>query len=85
MFRRLPQLAGICWGLFWDRRVAWRLKIIPVAALVYFLLPYDLIPDFMVPFIGEVDDILVLFLALRLFLYLVPGEILYEHQRRVGW
>lgn len=85
ILRRLPQLAGICWGLLWDRRVSLRLKMIPLGAVIYLLLPYDVIPDFMVPLIGEIDDILVLFLAFRLFLHLVPAEILYEHQRRVGW
>ncbi len=85
MLRRLPQLARICWGLLLDRRVALRLKIIPVGAVVYLLLPYDFIPDFMVPLIGEIDDILILFLAFRLFLHLVPAEVLYEHQQRVGW
>lgn len=85
ILRRLPQLARICWGLFWDRRVALRLKMIPLAAVLYLLLPYDLIPDFIVPIIGEMDDLLILFLACRLFLRLVPVEILHEYQQRVGW
>ena len=85
LLRRLPQLARICWGLMLDRRVPFRLKLIPLGALVYLLLPYDLIPDFLVPVIGEIDDLLVLFLAFRLFLGLVPAEILSEHQQRVGW
>ncbi len=85
ILRRLPQLSRICWGLLWDRRVALWLKTIPLAAVFYLLLPYDLIPDFFIPVIGEIDDILILFLAFRLFLHLVPAEILREHQQRVGW
>ena len=85
ILRRLPQLARICWGLILDRRVALRLKLIPLGAVFYLLLPYDLIPDFMIPLIGEIDDVLILFLAFRLFLHLVPAEILREHQQRVGW
>lgn len=85
ILRRLPQLARVCWGLILDRRVALRLKLIPLGAVFYLLLPYDLIPDFMVPVIGEIDDVLILFLAFRLFLHLVPAEILREHQQRVGW
>lgn len=85
ILRRLPQLTRICWGLILDRRVALRLKLIPLGAVFYLLLPYDLIPDFMIPLIGEIDDVLILFLAFRLFLHLVPAEILREHQQRVGW
>ncbi len=85
ILRRLPQLARICWGLLLDRRVALRLKIIPLGAVFYLLLPYDLIPDFFIPLIGEIDDILILFLAFRFFLRLVPAEILREHQQKVGW
>lgn len=85
ILRRLPQLARICWGLLLDSRVALRLKMIPLGAVFYLLLPYDLIPDFFVPVIGEIDDILILFLAFRSFLHLVPAEILREHQLKVGW
>jgi len=85
ILRRLPQLARICWGLFLDRRVPAHLKMIPLGAVFYLLLPYDLIPDFMIPLIGGIDDILILFLAFRLFLHLVPAEVLREHQQKVGW
>lgn len=85
LFRRLPQLARVCWGLMLDRRVPKHLKLIPVGAVLYLLLPCDLIPDFVIPVVGEIDDFLVLFLAFRLFLGLVPEDVLLEHQRRVGW
>ncbi len=85
LWRRLPQLARICWGLMLDRRVPPHLKLIPIGAVLYLLLPYDLIPDFLVPVIGQIDDLLVLFLAFRLFLGLVPADILFEHQQKVGW
>lgn len=56
------------WRLFWDPRVPALLKLIlPVAALIYWIFPLDLLPG--LPF----DDIAVLVLALRLFVQLAPG------------
>jgi uncharacterized membrane protein YkvA (DUF1232 family) len=69
----------LCWRLLWERRVAFHLKLIPVLAIVYFFSPYDLLPDFIIPGIGQLDDFLVIFLACRLFLRLVPVEIVREH------
>jgi uncharacterized membrane protein YkvA (DUF1232 family) len=40
---------------FRDGRVAWQKKTIVVAALLYFVLPLDAIPDF-APFVGYLDD-----------------------------
>ncbi len=69
----------LCWRLLWDRRVVFYHKLIPVFAVVYFFSPYDLLPDFIIPGIGQLDDFLVVFLACRLFLRLVPVEIVREH------
>jgi uncharacterized membrane protein YkvA (DUF1232 family) len=41
------------------RDVPWKTIVLIVAALVYFLSPFDLIPDF-IPVIGYVDDAAVL-------------------------
>ncbi len=74
-------LAGrLCWRLMGDRRVPFYLKLIPLFAVVYFFLPYDLLPDLIIPGLGQVDDLLVIFLACRLFFSLVPQEIMREHQ-----
>ena len=65
-----------------DRRVPFYLKLIPLFAVIYFLSPYDLLPDFVIPGLGQVDDLLLIFLACRLFFSLVPAEIIREHQDR---
>ncbi len=62
-----------------DRRVSFWLKIIPVAGLVYLVSPIDLIPDIVLPVIGELDDAAVLWLTNALFLELCPPEIVGEH------
>ncbi|MBN2808097.1 MAG: DUF1232 domain-containing protein [Deltaproteobacteria bacterium] len=77
-------LAGrLCWGLLGDRRVPFYLKLIPLSAVIYFFSPYDLLPDLVIPGLGQIDDLLVIFLACRLFFYLVPSYILREHQEKI--
>lgn len=51
--------------LFMDPNVSVAAKAIPVLAILYLISPIDLIPDF--PIIGQIDDIAVLLIALRLF------------------
>ncbi len=65
---RITQDLVSAWHLFWDPRVPTALKILlPVAALVYWVSPIDLIPG--LPF----DDIAVLILALRMFVAMAPS------------
>ena len=45
-------------------RVPWKTIVLAVAALLYFLDPIDLIPDF-IPFIGYLDDATVLAFVVR--------------------
>jgi uncharacterized membrane protein YkvA (DUF1232 family) len=52
-------------------------KAVLFAALAYFVMPFDLIPDFVAGF-GFTDDAAVLALALSL----VAGNITDEHRRR---
>ena len=81
-WQRLFVAGRLCWSLMGDRRVPFYLKLIPLAAVIYFFSPYDLLPDLVIPGLGQVDDLLVIFLACRLFFSLVPKEIIREHQER---
>jgi uncharacterized membrane protein YkvA (DUF1232 family) len=85
----LQQNAGFVSGLIQQGRLAWRLlndgrvpgwvKLIPFAALLYFLSPIDLVPDWVIPGLGEVDDIVVILLALKVFVDLSPDGVVREH------
>jgi uncharacterized membrane protein YkvA (DUF1232 family) len=85
----LYETAGFLGGVFKQVRLAWRLykdgrvpgwvKLIPMAGLLYLLSPIDLLPDLMLPGLGEVDDIVMLLLALKLFVDLSPPGIVREH------
>ena len=69
----------LAWRLYQDGRVSGWVKLIPVAGLLYLLSPIDLVPDLMLPGLGEVDDIVLLLLALKMFVDLSPQGIVREH------
>ncbi len=75
----LIKQARLAWRLFNDGRVPGWVKLIPVAGLLYLLSPIDLIPDWALPGLGEVDDIVLLVLALKMFVDLSPPGIVREH------
>ena len=64
---RTPRLAKICLG----------------AAVGYFLLPFDLIPDFL-PVIGHLDDAIIIPALVGLALWLVPADVVVECRQRVN-
>jgi uncharacterized membrane protein YkvA (DUF1232 family) len=85
----LYETAGFLGGLIKQGRLALRLlrdarvpgwvKMIPFAGLLYFLSPIDLIPDLALPGLGEIDDVVILILALKAFVDLSPASIVREH------
>lgn len=62
--KQLPAYLRLLGGLLTDRRVSAVDKLLVAGAMAYIALPVDLIPDF-IPFIGEVDDVFILVLALQ--------------------
>jgi uncharacterized membrane protein YkvA (DUF1232 family) len=75
----LVKQARLVWRLLSDSRVPGWVKLIPVAGLLYFLSPIDLLPDLMLPGLGEVDDLMVILLALKMFVDLSPPGVVREH------
>jgi uncharacterized membrane protein YkvA (DUF1232 family) len=62
--REIPQYLRLLGGLLTDRRVAGLDKLLVGGAIAYILMPVDFLPDF-VPFLGQVDDVYLLVLALQ--------------------
>jgi len=60
----IPNFLRLLYGLITDSRVNSVDKLVVAGAIAYILLPIDVIPDF-VPFLGEVDDVFLLILALQ--------------------
>lgn len=70
--------------LIGDRRVSPWLKIIPVAGVAYLISPLDIIPDIMLPVIGELDDAAILWLTNYLFIELCPPDVVNEHVKALS-
>lgn len=62
--KQLPSYLRLLGGLLTDKRVSTVDKLLVAGAMAYIVMPVDLIPDF-IPFLGEVDDVFVLVLALQ--------------------
>ena len=61
-----------------DRRVPLRLKLIIPAAILYLILPIDLLPD-LFPILGHTDDLIVIILAVASFLLMTPRNVVVEY------
>ena len=78
-FEGLIRQARLAWRLLRDNRVPGWVKVIPAIGLFYLLSPIDLIPDWVLPGLGQMDDIALILLALKMFVDLSPPGIVGEH------
>lgn len=72
---------GLAWQLLWDPRVPLLTKLVPVLTLAYLISPLDIVPDAIFG-AGQVDDLALLLLGVRLFIALCPPAIVDELKRR---
>jgi uncharacterized membrane protein YkvA (DUF1232 family) len=74
----------LIYRLFQDERVPTLLKVaVPLGVALYFVMPLDLIPDFL-PGLGQIDDIAVLLMAMNLFVKMAPQLVVTEHRQALG-
>jgi hypothetical protein len=78
MVRFLPQFLRVFWRLYHDSRVSLLAKSVPLLALLMMLTPPALELD-MIPLIGELDWLLTGFIALKVFIWLCPPDVVREH------
>jgi uncharacterized membrane protein YkvA (DUF1232 family) len=76
--RQLPNFVRLLFGLITDPRVAMVDKLLVFGAIAYIVTPIDLIPDF-IPFIGEVDDVYLLVIALQRLISNAGRLVLLDH------
>ena len=76
--RNLPNFVRLYWRLLCDRRVSLWPKALLALSFLYVLSPVDFIPD-AIPLVGEVDDLVVVMIACRLFIHLCPRDVVREH------
>ncbi|MDZ7360106.1 MAG: DUF1232 domain-containing protein [candidate division KSB1 bacterium] len=80
----LPRLIRLVGRLLRDSRVPAFGKIVFASSIVYLFLPIDLIPDFILPIIGHLDDLVVVLAGLRFLLRQTPTNVLEEHLAQIG-
>lgn len=81
--KHVARQARLAWRLLLDRRVPLWTKLVPPAALAYVLFPLDLIPDVALG-LGQLDDMAVLLIGVKLFIELAPPDVVREHLRELG-
>jgi uncharacterized membrane protein YkvA (DUF1232 family) len=73
----------LVWRLLCDSRVPFLTKLIIPAVIAYVLWPIDVIPD-LIPIVGQLDDIGVVFFGIRFFIELCPTDVVVEHRRAIA-
>ena len=61
-----------------DRRVSFWVKLLPIGALAYVFSPVDLVPGAVLPVVGALDDMAILWLGVNMFIQLCPPEVVAE-------
>jgi len=79
----IPNLLVLCWRLMVDSRVPAKERLLVAGALVYALVPLDIIPD-MLPFIGQVDDAYLIALSLLRLMTVTDPRVVRQHWRGGG-
>ena len=83
MLKELLNNAQLVWRLLLDPNVSLLAKLVPVGALLYLFMPFDLIPD-VIPGLGQLDDVAIVLLGIRAFIALSPQEVVRRYRRDMG-
>jgi uncharacterized membrane protein YkvA (DUF1232 family) len=73
----------LAWQLFFDRRVPIWTKGIPLLSVAYLVWPLDLLPDPILG-LGQLDDVAIILLGIKLFVTLCPGDLVQQHLQRLA-
>ena len=74
----IPNMVLLCARLLADPRVPGTEKALLGGAIIYAIIPFDLIPD-MIPFVGQLDDAYLIALTLMRLMDRTDANILREH------
>ena len=83
LLTHLPSFAKLFARLVKDPRVPASPKLVVAAILAYVILPTDLLPDFFIG-VGQLDDLAVILVGLKVFLRLCPPDVVQEHLKRIA-
>ena len=79
----IPNLMLLCARLLTDSRVPTPERAMVAGAIVYAIVPFDLIPD-MIPFVGQIDDVYLIALTLLRLMERTDPKIVREHWQGGG-
>ena len=79
----LPNMIALCGRLLTDRRVPRAEKVLFAGAVLYALMPLDLIPD-LIPFVGQIDDTYLIAMTLMRLIKKTDDRVVREHWRGGG-
>lgn len=79
LVRDIPSFVKLFGRLATDPRVSKLDKAIVAAVLVYLVSPVDLVPDWVVPVVGQIEDVYLLALALSRLLNNAGPDVLLDH------
>ena len=79
----LPNMIALCGRLLTDRRVPRTERALFAGAIIYAIMPLDLIPD-VIPFVGQIDDAYLIALTLLRLIQRTDEGVVREHWRGGG-
>lgn len=79
----IPNFIKLSLRLVKDKRVPMYLKLMVYGAVAYIISPFDLIPDFLVPFLGFFEDIIIAIFCLVGLVKLSPPEVVAGHVKAI--
>lgn len=65
-----------------DPRTPRAAKFLLLGAMGYTLMPFDIIPDW-IPFLGQIDDIIIVPMIINWAIQMIPPDVLKEQRKRV--
>lgn len=83
MVAEILRNAKLFWKLLRDKRIPPWLKLIPLATVLYLFLPIDLFSDYLFG-LGQLDDLAIILLGIKLFIKLCPKDVVQQHLREIG-
>lgn len=72
-FLRFRREIVVLWRAFWSAGTPLYLKLATIAAAVYLVNPFDIVPDF-IPFLGWIDDIVIVPLVVSWIVSRLPRD-----------
>ena len=79
----VPNMVVLCGKLMADPRVPAKERLLVAGAIIYAIVPLDLIPD-MIPFVGQIDDAYLIALTLLRLMTVAEPAVVREHWRGGG-